>query len=75
MLEALKNKIGDRCTFVSYLKDKVKNENGVFLERVCLKIVLKNNLGGKDSLIIQLNENTTLEAILKAIKNYENEGS
>lgn len=60
MLDKLKIELGERCTFLSYLKDKKKDENGVFKDRLCLKVVLKNKLGGKDSLVLPLNDGGNL---------------
>jgi len=71
MLDKLKIELGERCTFLSYLRDKKKNENGEFKERLCLKVVLKNKLGGKDSLVLPLNDGATYDSVLHILKNYE----
>lgn len=71
MLKILKNKLGGECTFTSFLKDKVKDDNGNFIERNCVRIVLKNKTGGRDKLTIQITEYTTIDAIILAIDKFK----
>lgn len=69
MLQILKNKLGGECTFASFLKEKVKRD-GKYVERTCVKLVIN-----KKTLVIEISEHTTLDAILLAVEKFRENGS
>lgn len=74
MIDRLKLELGGKCTFLSYLKDKARDKaTGEFYERLCLRIILKNETGGKDKLIIPLTEGASFDSVMHLLKNYNNE--
>lgn len=56
MLKILKLQLGEVCTYLSFSKEKIKNDKGCWEEKECIKAILKNDLGSKDIIRIPLNK-------------------
>lgn len=56
MLNRLKQQLGEACTYLSFSNEKVRNEQGVWETKDCVKAILKNDLGSKDIIRIPLNK-------------------
>lgn len=53
-LNNIKTRLGRDCTYISYVKTKVKNLEGVFVNVDAIKAVMVNEDGGKNKIEIVL---------------------
>ena len=55
-LKVVKKLLGEGCTFLSFSKEKVKDEQGNWSEVDAFKAIMKNDLGSKDTVITTINK-------------------
>lgn len=56
MLVEVKKQLGGACTYLSFSKEKIKDENGEWVVKDAFKAIMLNDNGGKDTVVFTINK-------------------